>query len=79
MDNTTSHGILTIQLTPKQSKATYMRFYWLRDRNNQNQLHLCWKPGSEKLADYHTNQNPPGNHRKSRSIYLALNTFTLQK
>ena len=36
LDNATAYGILTKQLTLKRSKAIYMRFYWLRDRNNQN-------------------------------------------
>lgn len=39
LDNTTAHGILTKTLIPKRSKAIDMRFFWLRDRNNQDQFH----------------------------------------
>ena len=40
LDNTTAFGILTKQLIPKRSKAIDMRFFWLRDRTNQQQFHL---------------------------------------
>ena len=63
MENVTSHGILTKQLVPKRPNAIDMRFYWPRDRNNQNQFHLHWKPGSENIADYHANHHPPAHHR----------------
>ena len=78
MDNTTTHDVMTKQIMPKRSKEIDMRFYWLRDRNNQKN-HLCWKPGSKNLADYHTKYHPPAHYRRERSIYLASNAFTLQK
>ena len=40
VDNTTAVGILTKNLIPKRSKAIDMRFYWLRDRNNQQQFNI---------------------------------------
>ena len=43
IDNTTAYGILTKQLMPKRSKSIEMRFYWLRDRENQRQFQLYWK------------------------------------
>lgn len=38
IDNTTAVGILTHTLVPKRSKAIDMRFFWLRDRENQQQI-----------------------------------------
>ena len=38
MDNTKTYGVLTKQLELKRSKAIDVRFYWLRDRNNQNPI-----------------------------------------
>jgi hypothetical protein len=51
-DNSTAHGILTSLVKQKRSKAFDMRFYWLKDRINQKQFHVYWKPGNENLADY---------------------------
>ena len=57
LDNTTAFGILTKQLIPKRSKAIDMRFFWLRDRTNQQQFHLYWNNGDDNLADYFTKQH----------------------
>ena len=54
LDNTTAFGTLTKQLVPKRSKAIDMRFFWLRDRTNQQQFHLHWNKGDDNLADYFT-------------------------
>ena len=40
MDNTTAYVILTKQLIPRHSKSIDMRFFWLRDRNNQRQFNI---------------------------------------
>ena len=71
IDNTTAHGILTKTLIPKRSKAMDMRFYWLRDRENQGQFHLYWDRGSENLADYFTKHHSAAHHKRMRPIYLA--------
>ena len=42
LDTTTAFGMLTKQLVPKRSKAIDMRFFWLRDRTNQQQFHSHW-------------------------------------
>lgn len=62
MDNTTAHGVLTKQLTPKRSKAIDMQFCWLRDRNNQNQFHLNCKPGIKNLTYYYSKYHPLAHH-----------------
>ena len=40
IDNTTAYGIITKQLLPRRSKAIDMRYYWLRDRENQDQFNI---------------------------------------
>ena len=42
VDNETAIGFLKITMKQKRSKAIDMRFYWVRDRVNQNQFMLYW-------------------------------------
>jgi hypothetical protein len=58
-------------LIPKRSKAIDMRFFWLRDRVNQNQFHLYWNKGDDNLADYFTKQHSAQHHKKMRKILMA--------
>ena len=39
LDNKCVHGILTRVPKQKQSKGTYIRFYWLRDRSIEKKFH----------------------------------------
>jgi hypothetical protein len=71
LDNTTAFGILTKQLIPKRSKAIDMRFFWLRDRTNQQQFNLYWHKGDDNVADYFTKQHPTPHHQKMRKILMA--------
>jgi len=71
LDNTTAYGILTKQLIPKRSKAIDMRFFWLRDRTNQQQFNLYWHKGDDNLADYFTKHHPATHHQKMRKILMA--------
>ena len=47
-----------------------MRFYWLRDRQEQGQFSITWVAGKYNLADYFTKHHPGSHHRKVRPIYL---------
>jgi hypothetical protein len=73
IDNTTAFGILTKQLLPRRSKAIDMRFYWLRDRENQGQFNLYWSRGENNLADYFTKHHPASYHQKMRKLYMSSN------
>jgi len=37
-DNSTAEGVINSKITPKRTKAMDMRFYWLRDRETQEQF-----------------------------------------
>ena len=47
-----------------------MRFYWLRDRVEQKQFDVRWRPGKTNLADYPTKHHTGQHHQKVRPIYL---------
>jgi len=73
LDNTTAYGIITKQLLPRRSKAIDMRYYWLRDRENQKQFNIYWSKGENNLADYFTKHHSATHHKRMRKIYMSSN------
>jgi hypothetical protein len=69
-DNTTAVGIMNDTIRQKRSKAMDMRFYWVKDRKQQGQFHIYWRPGSTNRADYFTKHHSPAHHRIMRALYL---------
>jgi hypothetical protein len=62
-DNTTAVGILNDSIRQRRSKAMDMRFYWIKDRQNQGQFQLYWRPGTTSRSDYFTKHHSPAHHR----------------
>jgi len=77
IDNTTAHGIITKQLLPRRSKAIDMRYYWLRDRENQNQFNMCWSKGDNNLGDYFTKYHPSTHHKRMRKLHVSSNLIAV--
>jgi hypothetical protein len=69
-DNKTAHGILNSKMRQKLSKSFDMRYWWMKDRIQQNQFNLLWAPGKFNLADYFTKHHPPWHHRLMRYKYI---------
>ena len=70
VDNTTAEGFANDTIKQKRSKAFDMRFYWIKDRVQQNQYMIYWKPGSTNKADYFTKFHSPQVHRTMRPFFL---------
>ena len=70
VDNTTAAGFINKEIKQKRTKSIDMRFYWLQDREAQNQFNICWKPGEGNLANYFTKHFAPSYHSKVRPVYL---------
>ena len=70
-DISTAKGVINSKIQPKQTKAMNMRFYWLRDRETQEQFRLFWRAGKLNLADYWTNHHPAMHHRNVRNEFLT--------
>ena len=68
VDNTTAVGFANKTIKQKRSKAIDMRFYWLQDRCDEQQIKIYWAPGVHNLGDYHTKHHPPSHHKKMRPI-----------
>ena len=62
-DNAAAHGFIYKNINMKRSKSWDMRYHWLRDRENQGQFDIYWKPGEENLANYFTKHYPIIYHR----------------
>ena len=52
VDNETAIGFLKRKMKQKRIKAIVMRFYWVRDRVNQNQFIIYWRQGANNVGDY---------------------------
>ena len=66
VDNETAIGFLKSTMKQKRSKAIDMRFYWVRDRVNQNQFMIYCRPGENNVGDYVSKHHPPAHHQTMR-------------
>lgn len=69
-DNDTATGLANETIKQKHSKTVDMRFHWVRDRIEQEQFQVYWRPGSTNKADYFSKHHAPGHHRMMRTEYL---------
>ena len=54
----------------KRPRAIDMKFYWVRDKIQQNNSHIFWGYGNKNLADYVTKHYPIWHHITMRPRYL---------
>jgi hypothetical protein len=47
-----------------------MRFYWIKDRVEQQHFNVGWAPGNTNLGDYFTKHHSPAHHKRMRPYYL---------
>ena len=48
-----------------------MRLFWIRDRCEQGQFRVQWKPGATNHGDYFSKHHTAAHHRKMRPQYLT--------
>jgi hypothetical protein len=65
-DDTTEYGIINNTVQQKRSKAMDMRFYWVKDRVEQDQFNVGWAPGDTNMGDYFTKHHSPSHHKCTR-------------
>ena len=56
----------------KMSKGMNMQFHWIRDRIQQNQCNVYWKPGPTNKGDYHSKHHLEAHHIQERSTNLYV-------
>jgi hypothetical protein len=69
-DNSTAVGIANQTIKQRRSKAIDMRYYWLQDRECQEQFKIEWAAGANNKADYFTKHFSVSHHREKRPEYL---------
>jgi hypothetical protein len=69
-DNQCAVGIANRAVKQKQSKAIAMRYHWLRDRVDMNEIRVEWQPGCDNLADFFTKTHPVHHHLSQRTAYV---------
>ena len=69
-DNSTALSFVKNNITQKRSKSWDMRFYWLRDKQNQKDFDIYWDRSANNLADYHTKHHTAKHHREVRHMYV---------
>lgn len=69
-DNSTAAGIANNSIRQRRSRSMDMRFYWVRDRVNQGQFVVYWKPGTQNRRDFYTKHHPPTHCRLHRKYYI---------
>jgi hypothetical protein len=52
IDNTTTVGIVNINIKQQHSRAMEMRYFWLLDGEAQRLYQFYYQPGQENLGDY---------------------------
>ena len=63
-ENRTTHGILTSSMRTKLLKSFDMRYWWIKDRIQQNMFDLILASGKKNVADYFTKHHPPWYHKR---------------
>ena len=75
VENSTSLGIETGTIKQRKSKTTNMRFYWIRDRINQYQFNIYWKPGSTNRGDYFKKHPPRAPHNSTPKLFARVKVW----
>ena len=70
-DNSTALGVVTNNILPRRTKAMDMRFWWLRDRDEQDQFRYYWRPGPTNRGDYFTKHHCSAHHTEKRPEFLT--------
>ena len=71
VDNETAIGFPKSTMKQKRNKVIDMRFYWVRERVNQNQLTIYWIPGENNVGDYVSKHHSPAHHKTMRPIFVV--------
>ena len=69
VDNETAIGYLKSTMKQKRIKSIDMRFYWVRDRVNQNQFMIYWRPGANNVGDYVSKHHSPAHHQTMHPFF----------
>jgi hypothetical protein len=70
-DNSTALGVVTNNILPRRTKAMDMRFWWLRDQDEQEQFRYIWHPSTTNCGDYWMKHHCSAHHQEKRNEILT--------
>ena len=70
-DNATAQGLVNDSIEIKRSKTFDRQFWWLNDREAQEQFDTVWDAGICNPADHPTKHHSASHHQKARPICLC--------
>ena len=70
--NSTATVIINETVKQHRSKATDMRFCWVRDRCKQEHFLVYWSLGKYNMGDYHTRFHTPSYQKKEMPMHLHI-------
>ena len=70
VDKICTNGIINGTTKQVLYKAIGMRLHWLKDCEYQGQFHVHWSRGTDKIANYFTNNHSQLHYNCMRYIYL---------
>jgi hypothetical protein len=70
-DNTCAVGLANRTLKPKRSKATLMRYHWVRERVQSREFDVTFLAGSKNIADFFTKPLPAPKHKELHALLMA--------
>ena len=73
IDNTVAIGLANDSINKNRTNSMDMRFFWLRDRVQQNQFVVEHIPGQFNIADFFTKALPKSKYDQFHQ-YLVVNT-----
>ena len=78
IDNETATNFIHNNITQRRSKSWDMRYYWLRDQQNQKKFDFYWDKSENNHGDYWTKHFTALYHRLIRATYVLDKKCPLQ-
>ena len=80
-DRSADEGIVTATFRQKRSKATDMRFYWMKDRVLKKDFFIYWKPVIQDMGYSYTKHHPPHHHREiyATNVYMENSLLKIDR
>ena len=69
-DNTTALAFVRNNITQKRSRSWDMRYYWLREKEQDGVFDIYWYNSNNNDADYYTKHHPATYHQHIRPRYV---------
>ena len=74
--NITALKFVTKTLNPKATKSTDIKYWWLRDKSDQEQFQYYWSKGKGNRADYWTKHFLCSTSQRNKTFYSHISNWS---